>query len=265
MRARRNCHSGGDKPARALLAAIAIIAVCYPALAVEPQPDFSIKTKWVEASVILDAKIKADPALAANCLAEGKAWVTKNRADADKERKQEPDLFRNAWSFERKYATRSVVDDRYVSIVRADYEYTGGAHPNSSSDTILWDRSAGKRISIRPFFTETADNGPTLKAMRQGVIASLEAEKKKRGVEGTDASAIEPKLLKIGPVSLAPSTEEGKSSGLTFHYSPYAVGSYTEGEYVAFVPWEALKPYLTPEGARIFGGARPNNDEERAQ
>ena len=91
----------------------------------------------------------------------------------------EPELFRNGpWTMERRYETRSVVDGRYVSIVRADYEYTGGAHPNSLSDTILWDRSTGKRISIRPFFTETADNGPTLKAMRQGVIASLEAEKK---------------------------------------------------------------------------------------
>jgi hypothetical protein len=252
----------------AFAGAMVCAAAVNPAFAAEPKPDFSIKTKWVEASVILDAKIKADPALAANCLAEGKAWVMKNRADADKERKQEPELFRNAWSFERKYETRSVVDGRYISIVRADYEYTGGAHPNSSSDTILWDRSAGKRISIRPFFTETADNGPTLKAMRQGVIASLEAEKKRRGAEGTDASAIEgiePKLLKIGPVSLAPSTEQGKSSGLTFHYSPYAVGSYAEGEYIAFVPWETLKPYLTPEGARIFGGARPKDDEERPQ
>ena len=76
---------------------------------------------------------------------------------------------------------------------------------------------------------------------------------------------IEPKLLKIGPVSLAPSTEEGKSSGLTFHYSPYAVGAYAEGPYVAFVPWETLKPYLTPEGARIFGGARPKGDENAPQ
>ena len=95
-----------------------------------------------------------------------------------------------------------MVDGRYVSIVRADYEYTGGAHPNSSSDTILWDRSAGKRISIRPFFTETADNGPTLKAMRQGVIASLEGREKetRRGRHAMpDAiEAIEPKLLKIG-------------------------------------------------------------------
>jgi hypothetical protein len=249
--------------------AFACAAALGPALAAEPKPDFSIKTRSIEASVILDAKIKADPALAANSLAEGKAWAEKSRADADKERKQDPELFRNGpWTMERKYETRSVVDGRYVSIVRADYEYTGGAHPNSSSNTILWDKSAGKRISIRPFFTETADNGPTLKAMRQGIIASLEAEKKKRGAEGTDTSAIEaiePKLLKIGPVSLAPSTEEGKSSGLTFHYSPYAVGSYAEGEYIAFVPWGTLKPYLTPEGVRIFGGARPKDDEERPQ
>ena len=248
---------------------IILTGLMVSALAAEPRPDFAIKTKAIEASVMLDARIKADPALAANCLAEGKAWAEKNRAGADKERRQDPELFRNGpWTMERKYQTRSVVDGRYVSIVRADYEYTGGAHPNSSSDTILWDRSAGKRISIRPFFTETADNGPTLKAMRQGVIASLAAEKKKRGADGTDASAIEaiePKLLKIGPVSLAPSTDDGKSSGLTFHYAPYAVGSYAEGEYVAFVPWQTLKPYLTPEGARIFGGARPKDDEDRPQ
>jgi uncharacterized protein YndB with AHSA1/START domain len=247
--------------------AIACIAALSAALAADPKSDFSIKTKALEASVFLDAKIKADPLLAANSLAEGKKWAETNRADAEKERESDPELFRNGpWTMERKYETRSVVDGRYVSIVRADYEYTGGAHPNSSSDTILWDKLAGKRISIRPFFTETTDNGPTMRAMRQGIVASLEAEKKQRGLEDTDASAIyaiEPKLLKIGPVSLAPSTEIGKSSGLTFHYSPYAVGSYAEGGYVAFVPWETLKPYLTPEGVRIFGGARPKDDDRQ--
>ena len=56
-------------------------------------------------------------------------------------------------------------------------------------NTILWDTAADKRISIRPFFTETADNGPTMKAMRQAVIASLEAEKKKRDAGGTATAA----------------------------------------------------------------------------
>ena len=42
----------------------------------------------------------------------------------------------------------------------------------------------------------------------------------------------------------------------------YAVGPYVEGQYIAFVPWETLKPYLTPEGMRIFGGARPDGDDD---
>ena len=113
----------------------------------------------------------------------------------------------------------------------------------------------GKRISIRPFFTETADNGATMKAMVKAVIASLKAEKKKRDTSETATDewfkSVEPNLLKIGAVTLAPSTEAGKSSGLTFHYPPYAVGPYAEGEYVAFVPWETLKTYLAGRHAHL--------------
>jgi len=250
--------------------AFACAASLSPAYAAETKPDFSIKTKSIEANVILDTKIKADAALAADCLTEGKAWAEKNRADAEKERKQDPEMFRNgAWSVGRKYEVRSVVDGHYVSIVRSDYMDTGGAHPNSDVNTILWDSAANKRISIRPFFTETADNGPTMKAMVKAVLASLTAEKKKRDA-GDTANAewfksVEPKLLKIGAVTLAPSTLSGKSSGLTFHYPPYAVGPYAEGDYVAFVPWETLKPFLTPEGIKIFGGMRPKSDDEGQQ
>jgi hypothetical protein len=99
----------------------------------------------------------------------------------------------------------------------------------------------------------------------KGVIASLTIEKKKRDVADTTGEWIKnlkPSLLKIGAVTLAPSAEVGKSPGLTFHYPPYAVGPYAEGAYVAFVPWETLKPYLTAEGARIFGGARPKDDAD---
>jgi hypothetical protein len=250
------------------------ILVCFAslatALAADPKPDAAIKNKTVDASVFLDNKIKTDPALSADCLAEGKRWIDKNAAEAEASRKQDPVLFRNgSWAFERKYAIRSVVNGQYVSIVRSDYMDTGGAHPNSDVDTILWDTTAKKRISIRPFFTETADNGPTMKAMLEGAIASLNIEKKKRDSSETATAEwyknLEPKLLKIGAVTLAPSTEAGKSSGLTFHYPPYAVGPYAEGEYVAFVPWETLKSYLTPEGAKIFGGARPKGDDDGTQ
>jgi hypothetical protein len=253
-----------------LIGALASFVMPTAILAADPKPDAALKNKNVEASVFLDDKIKADPALAADCLAEGKKWIDKNAAEAAASRKQDPQMFRNgAWTTERKYETRSVVDGHYISIVRSDYADTGGAHPNTDVDTILWDTNAKKRISIRPFFTETGDNGRTMKALVKAVIASLNVEKKKRDTAETATAewykGLEPKLLKIGAVTLAPSTVSGKSSGLTFHYPPYAVGPYTEGEYVAFVPWETLKPYLTPEGAAIFAGARPKGDDDDQQ
>ncbi|MBV9457799.1 MAG: DUF3298 domain-containing protein [Bradyrhizobium sp.] len=248
---------------------MAAVARLSPSLADDPKPDAAIKIKAFEGNVFLDDKIKADPALSAYCLADGKKWLDKN-ADAANEMKQDPQFFKDGgWSFERKYRVRSVVADRYISVGRDDYMDMHGAHPNTDVNTILWDKSESKAISIRPFFTETADNGPTLTAIQKAIIASLKIEKNKRDSRETATAewfkGVEPKLLKIGAVTLARSTEAGKSSGLSFHYPPYAVGPYAEGQYVAFVPWEALKPYLKPEGQRIFGGARPKGDAEDQQ
>ena len=250
--------------------AISLFVWSGHAFAADPTPDAAVKNRNIDARVLLDDKIKVDAPLAADCLAEGKKWLDKNAGDAAASRKQDPQFFKDGgWDFERKYSVRSVVADRYVSILRDDYMDTHGAHPNSDVNTVLWDKSENKRISIRPFFTETADNGATMKAMVKAVIASLKIEKKKRdsGETATEEwfKSVEPSLFKIGAVTLAPSTETGKSSGLTFHYPPYAVGPYAEGQYVAFVPWETLKPYLTPEGARIFGGARPMGDADELQ
>nr|WP_246229947.1 RsiV family protein [Bradyrhizobium cytisi] len=254
----------------ASLFAVATIGLASPSLAAAPKPDAVVKNRNIEARVFLDDRIKADTPLAADCLADGKKWLDKNAADAATSRKQDPQFFKDGgWDFERKYSIRSVVADRYVSILRDDYMDTHGAHPNSDVNTVLWDKSESKRISIRPFFTETADGSPAMKTIAKAVIASLRIEKKKRDSSETATNewfkGVEPSLLKIGAATLAPSTETGKSSRLTFHYPPYAVGPYAEGQYVAFVPWETFKPYLTPEGTRIFGGARPKGDADEQQ
>jgi len=264
--------SSKRKRLRWLLAALAAITLGWsvlgwPVLAADPKPDAVIKNRNVEANVYLDDGIKVDPALSADCLAEGRKWIDKRAAEAAASRKTDPQLFKEGgWTYERKYTIRSTVEGRYLSILRDDYMDTHGAHPNSDVNTILWDKAENKRISIRPFFTETADNGATLKAMVKSIIASLNAEKKKRDASETATAEwykeLKPSLLKLGAVTLAPSTVAGKSAGLTFHYGPYAVGPYAEGGYVAFVPWETLKPFLTPEGTKIFGGARPKGDDD---
>ena len=170
------------------------------------------------------------------------------------------------------------------SVVRSDSWFDGGAHPNQHIDTILWDDAVRKRVSIRPFFTETADNGPAMTALAQLAKLAVASAKLAKGVHGygdNDKPAahmtpeqelaqdnfinegIKPATLDIGPVTLAPSTESGKSSGLTFHYSPYGVGPYVEGPYTVFVSWTAFRQYLSPEGLAIFGGERPKSDEEK--
>lgn len=126
-----------------LSVALALSATCVvSALAANPKPDAVVKTKSIEARVLLDGRIKADVALAADCLAEGRKWLDKNAAEAAASRKADPQFFKDGgWDFERKYEIRSVVADRYVSIVRNDYMNTNGAHPNSDVNTILWDKA----------------------------------------------------------------------------------------------------------------------------
>src|SRR6185437_14187612 len=86
----------------ASLAVIAWMALPVAGLAADPKPDATIKNKTVEASVFLGDSVKADPALAADCLAEGRKWIDKQAADAASQRKTDPQMFRDgAWSFER--------------------------------------------------------------------------------------------------------------------------------------------------------------------
>jgi len=275
---RRTC---GSLILRSAVVIAATLAVCAQSLA--QTPAVSIKSKLVEITVEIDDAFKAHPGLYDNCLAEGRGWAEKMRGNAGKGQRDLPAAFRGvAWTYDRNYASRSVVG-RYVSIVRTDDTFEGGAHPNSVIDTILWDGDARKRISIRPFFKETADNGPTMKALAQLARLAVASEKISRDIPvgGDDTlkanmtpeqyleadtfinDGVKPALLELGPVTLAPSTERGRSAGLTFHYSPYAVGPYVEGPYTVFVPWTKFRQFLSDEGAALFGGERPKDDEQK--
>jgi len=114
------------------LAILVAITGLSAAFAEELKPDASVKSRIVEASVFLDDRIKADAALAADCLSEGRKWIDKNAAETTASRKEDPQLFKDGgWTFERKYDTRSVVD----GIISA------------SSDPTIW--TPTPRIPIR--------------------------------------------------------------------------------------------------------------------
>jgi hypothetical protein len=265
-----------------ILASIASLVMSGLAVA-QQKPAFSIKTRLVDASVEIDERLKAHPGLAANCLADAKRWIERMRAEADKERREDIALFRDPqrWTLERSYDQRSAIG-RYVSVLRTDEIDTGGGNPVTVVDALVWDREAKKRVGIRPLLKEAADNGPTMKALARLVRIAVATEKIARDLpdpaepdkpggnlspetfaerDRSIAEGVQPKLGGLGPATLAPSMAAGKSSGLTFHFSPYAVGSLAEGPYTVFVAWTELKPYLSPEGAAIFAGERPESDK----
>ncbi|MDO9411415.1 MAG: RsiV family protein [Pseudolabrys sp.] len=245
------------------------VFIAAPALAQdkasEPKPTVSFKNRAIEATIIVDDTLKANPGFYDNLLAEGRREMTKRRAEADAAYKDDAANFDGRrYSFDRKYTGRSVAG-RFVSVLRADYYNTLGAHPNREYNTILWDLEAKKRIGIRPLFKETADNGPALTTIAKAIRDGLVAEKKTRETDkpnDPDLDTIKPKLLELAPLLLAPSTEAKKSSGLIVYFSPYMVGSYAEGDYTIFVPWTAFKDHLSPEGAAVFGGDRPPGDDK---
>jgi len=250
---------------------IILLSLTGVAVAGEARPDISIATNAVEITVTIDDALKAYPRLHADLLAEGQRQAATWRTDAVKERRRYPQsvIDGRAWTYTRVYTLRSVIAHRYISIRRDDDRYEGGAHPNSFTNTILWDLVSKRRVSIRPFFKETADNGPTMRTLARRIRAALAKQKKARGIEVADnperdapLRAVAPQLSRLGPVMLAPSNDTDKSSGLTFHFSPYVVGPYAEGSFTAFVPWTEFKALLSPQGAALFSGERPAQDAD---
>jgi len=256
-------------------------------------PALSIKTKFATITVEIDSGLDRYPGLDRDCLAEGRNWAKQMLRRVDKGRREDPASFQEGrkWPYSSIYKLRSIIG-RYVSVVRSNESIENGAHPVVLIGTVLWDRETRRRISIRRFFTETVDDGPTMTALAHQAQLAVAAEKIAREIparenvpltanttpqqylqdkdfvfegkiENVIKDRIRPAQLKIGPVTLAPSTEKGKSSGLTFHYSAYELGPYVDGPDTAFVPWTAFRHYLSADGAAIFGGERPKRDADR--
>ncbi len=247
-----------------LVAAVAGLAL--PALAADPKPDARSRTRT--SRPVSSSTTRSRPIRRWRRIASPRAGMARQeRRRGASSRKQDPAILHDGgWTFERKYSVRSVVADRYVSIVRADYMDTGGAHPNTDVNTVLWDTTAKKRISIRPFFTETADNGPTMTAMLKAVIASLKAEKKKR-----DASETATAEWFKEPGADAAQDRRGDAGAVDRsrqELRPDLPLSALCGRPLCRRPIRRLRAVGDAEALsdagrrRIFGGARPKGDDD---
>jgi hypothetical protein len=162
----------------------------------EEKPALSIKAPYVEIEVSIAKELRVYPLLYSMLLADAKKYVEKNRKEAHAAWQADRPSFRDhPWTFDRSYRLR-VAANPYVSVLIDSGEYTGGAHPNSVIDTLLWDSGPNRRADMQTLFRETAKDGPTTTALAKLVRDAIVAEKKKRDVPvedpGTDTSRSSP-------------------------------------------------------------------------
>ena len=119
---------------------------------------------------------------------------------------------------------------RFLSLSAQIYDYTGGAHPNHGYDSLLFDKSAGKRLAPLDLFASKAAFDSVI---QQPFCALLDRERAKRRGEP---------VVRDGEMfndCIKPTEQTvilGSSNGRTFDkvgvlVGPYAAGSYAEGDY----------------------------------
>ena len=128
--------------------------------------------------------------------------------------------------------------------------FTGGAHPNSGTSALLWDRASAKEVKFKNLFTRS----PT-PILQPSYCKDLAAERKEKlGNDVPDSTIWErcpdPLTLAVVPTDM---NGNGRFERLVVTASPYAVGSYAEGEYVVTLPvTRALIQALKPEYRASF-------------
>lgn len=128
-----------------------------------------------------------------------------------------------------------------ISLLEGSYEYSGGAHGMFWRQGRNWHREGGQwsRLELEDLFMKDSDwrqrLGELVKAglVRQGASGVVSAEGEVSG-EAFEFKGTEPFTV--------------NEFGVTIHYSPYEVGSYAEGCFGVFVPFEELQGLLQPRG-----------------
>lgn len=240
------------------LMALALLAGCK---AKEPPPPpaaatipltFAQASDAARVSMTLSPQIAAYPTLHQRLFIDGRRELTdfltraaESRAAADVPGQPSAPYTRDIrWSV-------TADTPRLLSLLNAWSDYTGGAHPSHGSTTLLWDKPKGQAILQSALFKDDADTAPLdaalCEAARQAKVARL-------GVAGASGGAWSCPGWKTSDATLVSSTIAGKIGGLTFHFDPYVLGPYAEGDYAVVVPQTAFRTALAPAYAEEFAG-----------
>ncbi len=223
------------------------------AAAVDGPLKYESATPWAKTSLTLPEAIKTQPELYSALYRQEVANLAKYAEGAQADRTEAGG--ESAMGPYEKIITYGdpVQTGRLFSAMRSDFDYSGGAHPNTVATGLLWDKTEKRRISPADLFAKGADLSSLERALCDAVNTAKKARPGAQPVKvGGDTWSC-PRLKDVA-VILAPGDTAGKAGGLTFLLDAYAVGPYVEGAYYLTLPASAFQSLLAPAYAAEFGG-----------
>jgi len=242
------CNREKDKPADAPGAPPAVAAV-------EPAAPMAYESKspYADVSLTLPEALKTQPDLHAALYAEEVRTLRQFVEGAQGER-TEAGFDEDRPPYEKKIiVTAAAETDRLLSLKRLDFDFSGGAHPNTLRNGLLWSKADKKRLGFDDIFA-----GGDRTALDRALCAAINTAKKARSpnsapvtLTGSDWSC--PRAAAT-PFVLTPGSVPGKAAGVTFLIGPYQVGPYSDGAYEIALPLSVFRTLLNPAYADQFGG-----------
>jgi hypothetical protein len=248
------CNRDRDRePDPAEPAAPGATAAVTPADAAAPM-GFESKTPYADVRLTLPDAIKPQPDLHAPLYAEevrklrqfnegAQGELNEAGGDADQPKYEKTITI-----------TTAAETGKLLSLKRVDFDYAGGANPNTLTSGLLWDKALKRRLTLAQLFRSGAD----LAALDQTLCSAINTA---RRVRVPDSASITlggqpfacPRVSDTAFV-LTPGDAPGKAAGLTFLIGPYQVGPRAEGAYEIALPLTAFRGLLATAYADEFGG-----------
>lgn len=228
-------------------------AVVTPADAAAPMT-FETKTQYANVSLKLPDGLKAQTDLHARLYAEEVRKLRQfvegaqaDRTEAGSEEGQPP--YENTVEL-----TVAGETGKLFSLKRVAFDFTGGAHPNTLTTGLLWDKALKRQIGFTDLFRPGAD----LTVLDQALCSAINAAKRARvptsaSITLGDKAGSCPRASATEFV-LTPGSAPGKAAGLTFLIGPYQVGPRVEGAYEIAIPATTFRSLLAVAYADEFGG-----------
>ncbi len=229
-------------------------AAVTPADAAAPM-GFVSNTPWADVRLTLPEAIKAQTDLHARLYAE-EVRLLRQFVEGAQGELTEAGADTGRPKYEKTITVTAAAETgKLFSLKRVDFDYSGGAHPNTLSSGILWDKALKRRLGLSDLFRKNAD----LTALDQALCSAINAAKRTRVPDsasitlGGQPGSSCPRAIDT-PFVLAPGSMPGRAAGLIFLIGAYQVGPYAEGGYEIVIPATGFRSLLAVAYADDFGG-----------